>query len=40
MKVLDRVGLENGSCECFRTIVRLFDRIYGETWPPRSTEDN
>jgi CRP-like cAMP-binding protein len=34
LKVLDRVGLENGTCECYRTIVKLFDRIYGETWPP------
>ena len=35
MKVLDRGGLEDGSCECYRSIVGQFDRIYGETWPPR-----
>jgi CRP-like cAMP-binding protein len=34
MKVLDRKGLEEGTCECYRLIVRHFDRIYGETWPP------
>jgi CRP-like cAMP-binding protein len=33
LKVLDRAGLENGTCECYWTIVRLFDRIYGKTWP-------
>jgi CRP-like cAMP-binding protein len=35
MKVLDRKGLEDGSCECYRSIVGQFDRVYGETWPPR-----
>jgi CRP-like cAMP-binding protein len=35
MKVLDREGLEDGSCECYRSIVGQFDRVYGETWPPR-----
>jgi CRP-like cAMP-binding protein len=35
MKVLDREGLEKGACECYRTILKHFDRIYGETWPAR-----
>lgn len=39
LKVLDRAGLEAGNCECYRTIVKLFDRIYGETWPPGKKED-
>ena len=34
VKVLDRDGLENGTCECYWTILKQFDRIYGETWPP------
>jgi CRP-like cAMP-binding protein len=34
MKVLDRKGLEEGACECYRIIVGQFDRVYGETWPP------
>ncbi|HEX8145482.1 MAG TPA: Crp/Fnr family transcriptional regulator [Pyrinomonadaceae bacterium] len=34
LKVLDRAGLENGTCECYWMIVKLFDHIYGETWPP------
>lgn len=33
MKVINRKGLEDGSCECYRIIVRQFDRVYGETWP-------
>jgi CRP-like cAMP-binding protein len=38
MKVLDREGLEEGACECYRTILKHFDRIYGETWPPPETD--
>jgi CRP-like cAMP-binding protein len=38
MKVLDRKGLEEGACECYRTILKHFDRIYGETWPARETD--
>jgi CRP-like cAMP-binding protein len=34
MKVFDRKGLEDGSCECYRIIVGQFDRVYGETWAP------
>jgi CRP-like cAMP-binding protein len=39
LKVLDRAGLEAGTCECYRTIVQLFDRIYGDTWPPGKKEN-
>lgn len=35
LKILDREGLENGACECYRVIMKQFDRIFGETWPPR-----
>jgi CRP-like cAMP-binding protein len=38
MRVLDREGLEEGACECYRAILKHFDRIYGETWPPKETD--
>jgi CRP-like cAMP-binding protein len=40
MKVLDREGLERGACECYRTILKHFDRIYGETWLAREADSS
>lgn len=40
LKVLDRAGLESGTCECYWTIVKLFDRIYGEAWPREIISDD
>lgn len=39
LKILDRDGLENGACECHWVIAKQFDRIFGETWPPRKVEE-
>jgi Mn-dependent DtxR family transcriptional regulator len=33
MTIVDREGLENASCECYRTIKNTLDRVLLSPWP-------